>query len=321
VLDQLEREGTLGRRNFGHGDELEHWWFRARMVERLTTHAAHRVVLPRPGGVDELRRHFGAEAATALERAVVVPEGIDERPAARAEAAVRAAATGAPEPPGAGPLLAALAELEPARRGRPLIVSVGRLHPNKGMPRLAEAWMTDPVLRSETNLVIVGGDLDRPSADELDVLTDLDAILGDAAARRRRGAVLLGHQPNAIVAHVLALAAAGRPGVVGAGGIYVAAAAKEEFGLAIVEALRAGLPVVAPAVGGPPTYVADGDTGVLADTSRVDALREAMARARTLVERPGRAERARALVRERLNVDAMAGALVAVYDLARVTGP
>ena len=47
------------------------------------------------------------------------------------------------------------------------------------------------------------------------------------------------------------------------------AAAKEEFGLAIVEALGAGLTVVAPDVGGPATYVADGDTGVLADTRSV----------------------------------------------------
>jgi glycosyltransferase involved in cell wall biosynthesis len=101
--------------------------------------------------------------------------------------------------------------------------------------------------------------------------------------------------------------------------VYVAAAAKEEFGLAIVEALGVGLTVVAPDAGGPPTYVAHSDTGILADTQSPARLRRAISDARQLVDRDGRADRARALVRDRLTVEAMAAALVTAYETARVS--
>ena len=65
------------------------------------------------------------------------------------------------------------------------------------------------------------------------------------------------------------------------------ASLKEEFGIAILEAMAAGLVVVAPDGGGPATYVDDGVTGVLADTSSPEALAAAVARA----PRPGRVAR------------------------------
>ena len=133
--------------------------------------------------------------------------------------------------------------------------------------------------------------------------------------------MLLGHQPNEDVAHVLAAAATGLPGFVAPGGVYVAAAAKEEFGVAIVEALGAGLAVVAPGVGGPATYIVDGVTGVLTDTRSVARLRAAIIAARRLVDRPGRVDQATDLVRSRLTIDAMAAALVDVYDTVGVTVP
>jgi glycosyltransferase involved in cell wall biosynthesis len=112
---------------------------------------------------------------------------------------------------------------------------------------------------------------------------------------------------------VLAGGHLGAGSLVAPGGIYVAASSKEEFGLAIVEALAAGLPVVAPHIGGPSTYLTDGDTGVLADTTSIPALTAAMYRARSLVDRPGRVERADELIDTRLSVDAMAEALIDVY--------
>ena len=150
------------------------------------------------------------------------------------------------------------------------------------------------------------------------MLAELDEILGDTDERRRTGVVLLGHQPNEVVAYVLAAATIGLPGLVAPGGLYVCGAAKEEFGLAIVEALGAGLTVVAPDVGGPATYVTDGDTGVLTDTRSISGLRTAMGRARGLVDRPGRIGRARDLVLSRLTIDAMAAALIDAYSAARV---
>jgi glycosyltransferase involved in cell wall biosynthesis len=93
--------------------------------------------------------------------------------------------------------------------------------------------------------------------------------------------------------------------------VYVDGALKEEFGLAILEAMAAGLVVVAPSTGGPSTYVDHGDTGVLVDPN--DALAPAMRHAFALVDRHGRAARARAVVEARYSIDTMAAQLVELY--------
>ena len=62
-------------------------------------------------------------------------------------------------------------------------------------------------------------------------------------------------------------------------GIYACASIKEEFGIALLEAMACGLYVVAPAGGGPATYVEDGVTGRLTATWDVVALRSAVSAA------------------------------------------
>jgi glycosyltransferase involved in cell wall biosynthesis len=119
------------------------------------------------------------------------------------------------------------------------------------------------------------------------------------------------------VPQLLSAAAHGIPGVVGAGGVYACSSRKEEFGLALLEALAAGLPVVGPDRGGPPTYVEDGETGFLVDTTDLASLRTGLRRAASIRLDPFRAARARSLVEERFTVDAMADRLVALYG--RVT--
>jgi glycosyltransferase involved in cell wall biosynthesis len=92
---------------------------------------------------------------------------------------------------------------------------------------------------------------------------------------------------------------------------------KEEFGLAVLEAMAAGLVVVAPSTGGPSTYVDDGDTGVLVDPGA--DLGSAIRTAFGLVVRDGRIERARSLVEQRYSIDTMAAQLVDLYRLSLVT--
>jgi glycosyltransferase involved in cell wall biosynthesis len=203
--------------------------------------------------------------------------------------------------------------MAPERRDLPLLVTVGRLAVITGIDRVVAAGAGDPVLRTEMNLVVVGGDLDDPSPEEREVLAAIDAVM----ARRpgaREGLVMLGHRPHLDAARVLAHAAIGA-------GVYVCGSAKEEYGLAIVEALGSGLPVVAPRVGGPATYLEDGRTGVLVDATRVDAIRAGIHGARALATVPGRAEMARAAVLGEMTIEHMAGRLVDLYRAAAVREP
>ena len=126
------------------------------------------------------------------------------------------------------------------RRDLPLLVSVGRLNPVKGMDRIVAAWANDPLLHAGCTLVIVGGDLAAPSVVERSVLAAIERLV-PVDDERRSGLVLLGGRPHADVARLLVAAARGRAGGWPAGGVYVDGAWKEEFGLAVLEALAAGL--------------------------------------------------------------------------------
>ena len=103
----------------------------------------------------------------------------------------------------------------------------------------------------------------------------------------------------------------GRPGAWAGGGVYVDGAVKEEFGLAVLEALAAGLVVVAPATGGPPTYVDHGRTGILAPAEA--DLAPAIHAAFALVDAPDRPARARRMVEDNYSIDTMAAHLVGLY--------
>jgi len=179
-----------------------------------------------------------------------------------------------------------------------------------------EAFAADAGLRARANLVVIGGDLADPTPEER---VEIDRIEAAFAAHHElaEALVLLGHRPHDEALRVLAVARAGLEPWIAAGGAYVSGSRKEEFGLAIVEALATGLPVVAPEAGGPASYVEDGRTGRLVDTLDRRALGRGIAGALDLVEVAGRAARAERLVAERYTVEAMAEALVPVYRSAR----
>jgi glycosyltransferase involved in cell wall biosynthesis len=304
VIDSLQSRGELDDESFVRLVTDSHVWFRARMVERLTEDAEQLALFPRSRPLAFLE---DVTSVRSHERVAVVAEGIDLRLLDRV-------ATDTPMSPTAvrrGDVLEELAaSIHETRRHLPLALSVGRLNPVKGMDRVVSAWASDPRLRASCNLVIVGGDLADPSATETVVLAEIERIV-PIADRRHAGLVLLGGRPRADVARLQNAAVSGRPGGWAGGGVYVDGALKEEFGLAILEAMAAGLVVVAPSTGGPSTYVDDGDTGVLVDPS--DALAPAIRDAFALVDRPGRAARARAVVESRYSIDTMAAQLVELY--------
>lgn len=304
-----EVAGTLDRETFASQDGHAALWFRASLVERLADEARELVLFPRERLADRLKELAGIDLTTGPPRHTVVAEGIDMD---RTLAAAEAVADDSQQPPVLVRLQDAIARLPKERHGLPLVVSAGRLVELKGMARLVEAFARDAALASRANLLIVGGDLADPSAAEAAELARIQRLLQDHP-QLNDSVVLLGQQTHADVALLLAAAHSGWRTLVGPGGSYACASTKEEFGLAIVEALAAGLPVTAPLAGGPATYVEPGRTGTLVDTTDPAALARAVRSSLELAADTRTARRARALVEERYTLERMARSLAAVY--------
>lgn len=312
VIDALQDDGRLDRHRFAVEDAAAQYWFRARMVERLAAQADRVVVLPRPTIERELVELVGLDPRDLHTRVTVVPEGVD---VSTIDAALAARGTEPSAAPGDVPasVRAVLDRLPAERRHLPWVLTVGRLHPAKGPQRVVEAVATHPTLGSEVNVVIVGGALDAPSADEQ---STIERIRRAAVGADPALVTLTGNLPPRAVADLMVQTAV-------TGGVYVGAADKEEFGLAIVEAMAAGAVVVAPARGGPRSYVDDGETGVLCDTLSIDALRAAIEQALSMAsddQASERADRVRTMVRRNLGIGSMASALAAVYRSATEDG-
>ena len=319
VIRTLDQSGDLTRANFGEVDEREHFWFRARLVQRLAADAAHTVLFPRPNLEADMRELVGIDITAHPERHSIVPEGIDLEVVDRAVLEAADHATGAPATAPLEALRVLLAGLPEERRDLPLMISVGRFHRIKGMATIASAWANGP-LRDRANLLLVGGDLENPSADETEQLERIYRTVPRAGAAAS-GLLLAGHRPNDTVARWVAATRFGVPGFAAPGGVYVCGSLKEEFGIAILEAMAAGLLVVAPAGGGPATYVEDGVTGFLTRTSdaallaasmsdALDAMESEAAQTATTDARP---HRSRETVLRDFTIQAMAGALSVVY--------
>ena len=304
LIADAERSGRLTRRSFAEAERHEHNLFRLRLVDDLTMHADRLVTLPRAGGVTAIEQFLSRPLER--RRTATVAEGIV---VAESSAPAGSASSFAVE------FADTIAALGTTRAGLPLIVSVGRLHPVKGFPRLVEAWAGDGALASGFNLVLVGGDLEHPTADERSVLDEIERALRLHPVARP-GLVLLGARPHGDVERLLSIARHGLLDLVAPGGVYACASAKEEFGVSILEALASGLAVVAPDGGGPASYLNDGVTGILVEPGRVNAFRAGLHRAARLGLDEERASRATALVKERFAIGPMASALASTYRRA-----
>ncbi|MDO5710654.1 MAG: glycosyltransferase [Micrococcales bacterium] len=313
LVASRDAAGLLTRAKFGATDGIEHLVFRERLLREMQSMSAHLALFPRPTLEHDMSALMDLDIEAEADRVSVVAEGVSM-------AAIDAA--DATEGAGKSANCSALSELDnllgqlpPERRGLPLAISVGRLTGVKGMVTLVDAWATEGDVRARCNLLVVGGDLLAPTAEEQQQLDAIAAVLPlDTAASC--GLLLPGHRPNATVATWLRAVRGGRPGGAAPGWVYVSASLTEEFGIAILEAMATGLVVVAPGAGGPATYVADGVTGILTDTGSRDRLGAAISNALELAVAPGadeRAAQAEAMVRERFGIEMMATALAEVY--------
>lgn len=166
--------------------------------------------------------------------------------------------------------LAAEAGLRPD--ADPVLVGyVGRLAPEKQVERLAALR---PLLGPHTALVVVG---DGPSRSAVQ-----KALTGTPS-------VLTGRLDGEALADAYA-----------ALDVFVHTGTEETFGQTLQEAMASGVPVVAPASGGPLDVVADGLTGLLYSPGSDDALVQAVATLLTdTAARRTLGERARRAVRDR----------------------
>jgi glycosyltransferase involved in cell wall biosynthesis len=168
--------------------------------------------------------------------------------------------------------------------------NVGRLHPNKGQRFAIQALAKVRAAHPRVSLWIAGaGD----AKEELEALALAEGV-GDAVH-------LLGQRMDI---HAL----------LGAFDAYVHPATTEALGIAVLEAMAAGLPTVASSVDGLPEFVRDGDTGWLAPPRDPDALAERMRRViEDRTEAMEIASRGVALIRSEHDVHGAVAAYEAVY--------
>jgi glycosyltransferase involved in cell wall biosynthesis len=164
-----------------------------------------------------------------------------------------------------------------------VLLAVSRLVPQKGIDVAIRAL---PALPDNTLLVVLGEGPERGR---------LEQLAREVGAERR--VLLAGRVPD--VAAWLRRAS-----------VFVHPARWEGFGLAVLEAMLAGLPVVATSVSSLPELVVDGDTGFLVPPDDPRALADAL---RLALELPalGAAGRTRAL--EEFSVARMADRTAQVY--------
>ena len=187
----------------------------------------------------------------------------------------------------------------------------------------------DPVLRSEAlhaelapNEEVLVGYVGRLAPEKrVDLLAGVAALPGvrlvivgsgpaQAAARRAMpGAVFLGQRHGGDLARIYATL-----------DVFVHSGPHETFGQTLQEAAASGLPVVAPAAGGPLDLVSDGVTGSLVPPGDSAALAGAVARLAAdpgLRARQGRAARQRVLGR---SWSALGDELIGHYEAVLKTG-
>jgi glycosyltransferase involved in cell wall biosynthesis len=179
--------------------------------------------------------------------------------------------------------------VEPATLPRPAVVFVGRLHRQKGVDTLVTAVRRLP---SDTMLTLVGDGPERRAIER-------QAREMGIAERVR----ITGFVPHADV-----------PALLAAADVVVLPSRYEELGTALVEAMAAGRPIVATAVGGIPEVVRDGVGGLLVPADDPAALAAAIGR---ILADPALAARLAAGARERAagyDWDRLAERTAAVYE-------
>ena len=184
---------------------------------------------------------------------------------------------------------AAPAEIEGVPPAAHVVLTVGRLAPLKGLRYLLDAWSRVSSI-PDVYLVIVGN--------------------GEMEAELKAYASTLGLDGRVVFAGFRSDV----PSLLARADVFVLSSLWEGLPMAAVEAMAAGCPVVATAVGGTPEVVEDGVTGLLVPPEDAPALAEALIRLLTAPELSNAlAETAADRVQASYTRDALLAATRAVY--------
>lgn len=130
------------------------------------------------------------------------------------------------------------------------IIFVGRLHPEKGIKYLIEAM---PIVLQEmenTELLIVGDGIERSRLEEIIETQGInDQIMFTGALQQKK-----------------------IPEIMYDADVFVIPSLSESFGIVIIEAMAAGLPIIATNVGGIPFIIDEGFNGYLINPKRSDEI-------------------------------------------------
>lgn len=147
------------------------------------------------------------------------------------------------------------------------ILYAGRLRTRKAVAVLLEAFARLRERVPEAGLTVVGDGEQRPALEAQAKRLGIAGLRAGARPGERAGGVRFeGARPHDAM-----------PAYYRAADVFCLPSLYEGFPLAIVEAMAAGLPVVATAVAGVPEAVADGVTGRVVPAEDADALAEALA--------------------------------------------
>ena len=238
-------------------------------VKAVATGAPHAARVM-PQGDDDLSRRIRTEEAVIAEAARIVTSSRDEAEYQYGLYEASDPARITVNPPGC--YLCADAGPPPATRpvrddlirfladpDKPVILALARPVRKKNLTGLVEAYAASPALQDAANLVIYAGSRGALADQEPEnqaVLTELLALV-EAHDLYGRVALPKAHAPEDVPG-LYAYAAETR-------GVFANPALNEPFGLTILEAAAAGLPVVATSSGGPVDILARCENGVLVD--------------------------------------------------------
>jgi D-inositol-3-phosphate glycosyltransferase len=286
----------LAERHLDDAEDLTAMRFdlhRVRAADHLVRRADQVITIG--GKQDEVLAHFPRLTPATL---IALEEGITPAPSPSGRSLVRELSSTSAWP-----------RLDASARGLPVLLNVGRLHPMKQQPLLVRAWL-EAGLQHRTALVVIGGSATDRTPDEQAVLDEVLALARSTPSAHGRLAVLPAWSNDDIrrLQHELAAQASGAPH------IYACASVKEEFGIAVLEAMEAGLLAVGPQRGGLSCYVDQGRNGFLVDTSTARSLGEGLAHVVGLGAATAPiAAAGQRTVHERFDIDAVAEPFAALY--------